>query len=44
MEVTIKGSAQELAGLVNAIQSQPPKTNIKIEAKEEFKNAIKKLE
>nr|DAR29975.1 MAG TPA: Fimbrial assembly protein (PilN) [Caudoviricetes sp.] len=44
MEVKIKGLAQEIADFVKAIQSQPLKTNIKIEAKEEFKNAIKKLE
>ena len=44
MEIIIKCDVQEIADLVNAIQSQPPKTNIKIEAKEEFKNAIKKLE
>ena len=43
MEITIEGSAQEIVDLVKKIQSQPLKTNIKIEAKEEFKNAINKL-
>lgn len=43
MEIIIKCDVQEITDLVKAIQSQPLKTNIKIEAKEEFKNAIKKL-